>query len=95
MKKRYLTVMLKLAAIILSLMVSASTSHACSCAMPPTVEKEVERSDAVFSGEAVSVKEQKDWNGYVRKEVLFDVKSTWKGTSKSQAIITTGTGGGD
>ena len=71
----------------------AATS-ACSCAELPTAEEEMERSDAIFSGKVMEIKEKKV-NGYMTKSVLFEVTDTWKGVDESQVIITTGQGGGD
>ena len=69
-------------------------TSACSCAELPTAESELERSQAVFSGKVIDIKERKA-NGYLTKSVLFEVTNTWKGVEKSQVIITTGLGGGD
>lgn len=71
-----------------------SGTSACSCAELPTPAEELERSDAVFSGKVLEIKEEK-LKGYLIKKVLFEVKNTWKGVDESQVIITTGQGGGD
>ncbi|MGV2940533.1 LPXTG cell wall anchor domain-containing protein [Mesobacillus sp. LC4] len=86
-----------LAFMVLSLFLIGSfpaVSNACSCAELPTVAEELERSDAVFSGKVIEIKEEKV-KGYMTKKVLFQVTNTWKGMDESQAIITTGLGGGD
>jgi hypothetical protein len=72
-----------------------SSTSACSCAESPSVEEELERSKAVFSGKVVDIKEKRSLNGYTSKSVLFDVTNTWKGARQSQMIITTGQGSGD
>ena len=72
-----------------------SITNACSCAELPSVEVEFERSQAVFSGRVVDVREKRSLNGYTSKSVLFEVTNTWKGVEQSQIIITTGQGGGD
>lgn len=72
-----------------------SITSACSCAEMPSVEEEFERSQAVFSGKVLDVREKKDIKGFMRKSVLFEVTNTWKGVEQSQVIITTGQGGGD
>lgn len=72
-----------------------SVTKACSCAEPPSVESELERSKAVFSGKVLDIREKRSLNGYTMKSVLFEVINTWKGIRQSQMIITTGQGGGD
>ncbi len=72
-----------------------SITSACSCAQPPSVEDELERSKAVFSGKVINIREKRSLNGYTSKSVLFEVNNTWKGVKQSQIIITTGQGGGD
>lgn len=72
-----------------------SITNACSCAELPSVEEEFERSQAVFSGEVVDVREKRSIKGYQTKSVLFEVTNTWKGVKQSQIIITTGQGVGD
>lgn len=70
-------------------------TSACSCAELPSVEEELERSQAVFSGKVLDVKEKQSLKGYITISVLFEVTNTWKGVKQSQIIITTGQGGGD
>lgn len=70
-------------------------ASACSCAEPFSVEKEFERSNAVFSGKVLEIREKKGLKGYMTRSVLFEVTSTWKGIQQSQIIIATGLGGGD
>jgi len=72
-----------------------SIASACSCAELPSVEEELDRSQAVFSGKVIDVREKKSLKGYITKSVLFEVTNTWKGVTQSQIIITTGQGGGD
>jgi len=72
-----------------------STVYACSCVEPPTVEAELNRSEAVFAGRVVEVKEQRYLNGSMTKAALFEVSQIWKGGSESQIIVHTGSGGGD
>lgn len=94
-KKILVTMTLSVVFSLFSLSIVPTTSYACSCAQPPSVEDELERSQAVFSGKVLEVKEQKNFKGYVKKRVLIEVEETWKGVSESQVIITTGSGGGD
>ncbi|MCH1625267.1 hypothetical protein [Fredinandcohnia quinoae] len=72
-----------------------TTTSACSCAGLSSVEEEFKRSEAVFSGKVISVKDKRSSDGYTVKSVLFEVMNTWKGVKQSQIIITTGQGGGD
>ena len=81
--------------IILFISSFPSNISACSCAELPSVEEEFERSQAVFSGKVVDVREKRSIKGYQTKSVLFEVTNTWKGVEQSQIIITTGQGGGD
>ncbi len=74
---------------------SSSTVYACSCARPQTVEAQFSRSEAVFAGRALDVKEQRTLNGSMTKSALFEVSRIWKGGPESQIIIHTGSGGGD
>ncbi|MBB6447875.1 hypothetical protein [Bacillus benzoevorans] len=71
-----------------------SITNACSCAELPGVEEEFERSQAVFSGKVVDVREKRSLKGELTKSVLFEVTNTWKGVKQSQIIIITGQGGG-
>jgi hypothetical protein len=72
-----------------------SSASACSCAQPPSVNSELSRSDVVFSGKVISVREKRSLNGYLTKQAIFEVSQTWKGVEQSQIMITTGQGGGD
>lgn len=74
---------------------SPSRAGACSCAESPSVEDELERSQAVFSGKVLEIRENRNLIGARTKSVLFEVANTWKGVKQSQIIIKTGQGGGD
>ena len=91
--KLLITVVLCMVFSLLSLSIGPITSYACDCVKPPSVEDELERSQAVFSGKVLEVNEIN--KGYMKKRVLLEVAETWKGVSESQVIITTGSGGGD
>ena len=80
--------------IILFMSSFPSNTSACSCAELPSVEEEFERSQAIFSGKVVDVREKRSLKGELTKSVLFEVTNTWKGVKQSQMIITTGQGGG-
>lgn len=81
--------------VFLIIISTPSISYACSCTEPVSVEEEFERSEAVFTGKVMNVREDKRFDGMVTKSVLFEVSETWKGVSQSQVIITTGLGGGN
>ena len=68
---------------------------ACSCAMQPTVDEGFSRSQAVFSGEVIGIKDNSGLLGGHGKTVLFHVKETWKGINQTEVAIATGNGGGD
>ncbi|MBP0725289.1 hypothetical protein J5Y03_08810 [Bacillus sp. RG28] len=67
-----------------------STTFACSCVKPQGVKEELTRSDQVFSGKVLSIKNEKG-----SKVILFKVNQTWKGSKVTKIKITTGLGGGD
>ncbi len=58
-------------------------SHACKCSGPPSVEQELERSEAVFKGKIIDIK-----NKRTNRKILFEVEETWKGLSNTQIILT-------
>lgn len=96
MMKRKINLVLLICFIVsMVTIVAPSSVYACSCAEPLTVEEELNRSEAVFSGRVLEVKEVKNLNGYMTKSALFEVSEIWKGGSESQIIIHTGGGGGD
>lgn len=76
---------------LLSLSFSAPTVHACSCVIPGTTTEEMEKADAVFSGNVVGISESLNY-GY---DVYIDVEQSWKGVDEVQVKVHTGTGGGD
>ncbi|MFZ3591136.1 hypothetical protein ACOI1C_18275 [Bacillus sp. DJP31] len=96
MKNRvFLVLALCLGLSVIGTSISPSTAYACSCIEPGAVEVELERSDAVFTGKAIEIKEQKQLGGGTINKILFELIATWKGESKSQIVITTGQGHGD
>ncbi len=78
--------------LILALMLTpAKMASACSCVPEPSPELALKRADAIFVGEVIGV--DSGWFGvfsghWMRKTVLFQVQSTWKGVSASQVIAT-------
>lgn len=65
--------------------------YACSCIIPGTPAEEMEKSDAVFSGEVIKIDDSSSY-GY---DVTLQVLETWKGTEGSLIKVHTGIGGGD
>ena len=59
-----------------------SVSHACKCVEVQSVEKELESSEAVFSGKIIDIRTEKD-----NRKILFEVEETWKGVSQTQIIL--------
>lgn len=83
--------------ISLTLFTLPAISYACSCEVPPSVEEEVQRKTAVFSGKVINITEQsKQSKGGIQSTadpmaVLFEVTSTWKGVNETQVLIYTAT----
>lgn len=65
-----------------SLTTFPTVSHACKCEEPPSVEQELEKSKAVFSGKVIDIKNVKN-----NRKILFEVEDTWKGVSETQTIL--------
>lgn len=66
-------------------------AYACSCAMPASVQEELQRSEAVFSGKVIGITEKK---GLLRSSadpltVQVSVSSVWKGTIAPEVTIYT------
>jgi hypothetical protein len=59
-----------------------SVTHACKCEEPPSVEQELERSKAVFSGKVIDIKDEEN-----NRKILFEVEETWKGVKDTQIIL--------
>lgn len=73
------------------LTLNAQPVYACSCIIPGTPMEEMEKSDAVFSGEVTKIEDSSSY-GY---DVTLKVLETWKGTDGSLIKVHTGMGGGD
>jgi len=70
-------------------------AHACSCAAPPSVEEELSRKTAVFSGTVTKVvKPDKEIIDSSRDlvEVTIDVEKVWKGELNKQTTVYTAIG---
>ena len=66
-------------------------ASACSCAYPESVEDELNRKTAVFSGKVIKM-EDENKRSYIQSsadpiEVLFEVNESWKGVETSQVIV--------
>ncbi len=72
-----------------------TSASACSCAEVPDVQSELNRSQSVFNGKVLDIKEKRGQKGYMHKSVLFEVTEVWKGPQQTQIMISTGFGGGD
>ena len=93
--KRKINVILLICLLVSIMTISIpSNAYACSCVEPKSVQDELSRSEAVFSGRVIEVKEERT-NRYLSNAVLFEISEIWKGGSESQIIIRTGSGGGD
>lgn len=72
---------------------SPSTSYACSCAAPESVQVELEKSSAVFSGKVLGILDKKKFNSTQSSgdelAVLFEVDEAWKGINQTQVIVYT------
>jgi hypothetical protein len=66
----------------IGLTITPSTSYACKCVGPQSVEREMDRSQAVFSGQVIELLNQKS-----QQKILFEVNESWKGVSESQVIL--------
>lgn len=59
-----------------------TVSHACKCVKVPSVEKELESSEAVFSGKIIDITTSNN-----NRKILFEVEETWKGVSQTEIIL--------
>lgn len=74
-------------------------AHACSC-VASSLEEQLQRADAVFSGEVVNVEEDYSTSPSggppLLGPVTFKVEESWKGVSKEPVVVHGyGEGGGD
>lgn len=92
MNKFITSIILALLIMGIPLISSPSTAYACSCAPPPSVEEELERKTAVFSGKVIEISGPN--NKILRSSadpvaVLLEVDTIWKGINASQVMIST------
>ncbi len=72
---------------------SPTSSYACSCVQPGSVEEEMNRSSAVFSGEVIEMVETNQ-NMFIQSSadpiaVRFKVEEWWKGHAQSEVVVHT------
>lgn len=70
-----------------------NTSHACSCVESGTVQEELTRSSAVFSGKVIEIVD-KNKNNSIQSSadpiaVVFEVEESWKGMDQTQVVVYT------
>jgi|GEM_PF-771734 len=66
----------------LAAIAAPGTAYACSCAAPPSIEDELSRKTAIFSGTVTKVvmpDKGEIYSSIDPVEVTFDVESVWKG----------------
>ncbi|WP_091218456.1 hypothetical protein [Paenibacillus sp. BC26] len=68
------------------------TVNACSCAAPPSIENQLNRKTAIFSGKVLSLTKPtkgKIWSTSDSVKVQFEVKTVWKGELSFQTSVYT------
>jgi hypothetical protein len=84
-KRTFKTLILSFVLTLICIVMIPSTSFACKCVEPLSVEAVLDQSKAVFVGKVMDIKGHKK-NYY--NLILFDVTKTWKGVSESEVLIT-------
>jgi hypothetical protein len=92
MKRRLIALCQLLFACMVFLSVPPESAQACSCAMAPSVQQELQRKTAVFSGRVVKLTEP--GKGLIRSSAdpvtaTFAVANVWKGEAKPQLAVYT------
>lgn len=70
--------------------VAPLTIHACSCAEPPSIEDQLNRKTAIFTGKLMSLKKPDKGKIVYSAEPVkaqFEVKTVWKGELGSQTTV--------
>lgn len=68
------------------------TAHACSCAATPSIEDQLDRKTAIFTGKVLSLTEPMKgeiWSSADPVKAQFEVKRVWKGEVGSQTAVYT------
>lgn len=82
MKIKLITFSLAVILTAATLMIFPTASHACKCVEEKTVEKELESSEAIFSGKVIEINNENN-----NRKILFEVVDTWKGVSQTEIIL--------
>jgi hypothetical protein len=82
MKRKLISLSLIVIVLAATVILFPTATQACKCVEPPSVEKEFERSKAVFSGKVIDIRNDKN-----NRNILFEINETWKGISQTQIIL--------
>lgn len=78
--------------VVTCFMAAPLTVKACSCAEPSSVEDQMNRKTAIFTGKLLSLTkpvEAESWSSADRVKAQFEVKTVWKGKLNSQITVYT------
>lgn len=87
-----------LLAVLVSSIVAVEAARACSCVLPQSLESELEKASAVFSGRVVAVRLEPavapeldlgDGVALERAIVTFEVDRRWKGAPGAEMVVQT------
>lgn len=82
--------MKKLLPSVLTLLATATVILACTCVPAENPAKELEKSDAVFSGEVTEIRLHREAkNVFERVEAVFRADSVWKGIDEKTVSVFT------
>jgi hypothetical protein len=92
MKRGFLVLYMLMFVFIMFISFAPNSVYACSCAMSPSVQEELQRKTAVFSGKVVKL--SGSGKGFIRSSadpvaVTFEVDQVWKGEVKPKLIVNT------
>ncbi|RCW46461.1 hypothetical protein [Paenibacillus prosopidis] len=91
-KSRTMILLSFLFMLIALFIVEPVTVHACSCAEPPSIEDQMNRKTAIFTGKVLSLTKPdkgKFWSSADPVKAQFEVKTVWKGKLGSQTAVYT------
>jgi hypothetical protein len=93
MVKKVLSICLSMTVISIYIAFSIpSTTYACSCAETPSVEEDLAKKTAIFSGKVIQISAENNSSNKSTADqiaVTFEVESAWKGVDESQVIVYT------
>lgn len=78
--------------VLIALFIVEPSVHACSCAGPPSIEDQMNRKTAIFTGKVLSLTKPdkgKFWSSADPVKAQFEVKTVWKGELGSQTAVYT------